>query len=61
MIRRPCRCRDAGPPSGSGGPGSQVVVVRGDSRGSVARARTQLELVMTSALSGNRWVAVVDL
>lgn len=38
----------AGPSSGSG---SSSVTVRGDSRGSVARARTQLDLVVASALS----------
>jgi hypothetical protein len=42
--------KDTGQPSG----GSEVVI-RGDSRGSVARAKTQTELVISSALASNRW------
>ncbi|GAB4816249.1 hypothetical protein N2152v2_003295 [Parachlorella kessleri] len=48
--------KEAASPSGSGSSSSSSseVVVQGDSRGGVARARTQVELVIASALGSNR-------
>ena len=47
--------KETGPTSAGGSSSSSgEAVVRGHSRGSVARAKTQVELVISSALGSNR-------